>query len=71
MSITASKGKGTVMADINDIENYTWGFVKKWGKMYIAPQEKPDWIFNFSPTEKKYWKYMPELDVWRCNISAL
>ena len=52
-------------------ERYTWIFVKKWGKMYVAPVEYPEWIFNFSPTEKKYWEYIPELDVYRCNVSAL
>ena len=62
------------MVDINsykDSSELTWLFVKKWGKMFVAPKEKPSWIFNFSPTQKKNWVYIKELDVWRCNVSAL
>ena len=70
-SITVTKGKGTQMADINDIEHFKWVFVRKWGKVFVAPEEKPGWIFNFSPTPREYWKYIEELDVWRSNVSAL
>lgn len=52
-------------------DNYTWIFVKKYGKTYVAPKEYPNWIHNFSKTKKKYWKYIPELNVYRCNVSAL
>lgn len=67
MSTTATNEREMSMAK----ERYTWIFVKKWGKTYVAPAEYPEWIHNFSPTEKKYWKYIPELDVYRCNVSAL
>lgn len=53
------------------MENYTWVFVKKHGQWYVAPKGIEKWIHHFSVTPKKYWKYIPELDVYRCNISAL
>lgn len=70
MSIMATNGKGIEM-DYQNSSELKWVFVKKWGKMYVAPAEYPKWIHEFSPTEKKYWRYIPELDVWRCNVSAL
>ena len=48
-----------------------WKFVKRYGKVYVAPLEKPSWVFHYSKTEKKNWIYIPELNVYRCNISAL
>ncbi len=62
------------MADINsynDSSELTWIFVKKWGKVFVAPREKTSWIFAFSSEPKKYWTYVPSLDVWRSNVSAL
>lgn len=53
------------------VKEKNWIFVKKWGKTYIAPKENPKWIFNYSKTPRKYYKYIPELNVYRCNISAL
>ena len=49
----------------------TWIFVKKWGKVFVAPREKETWIFNFSIEPRKHWIYVPSLDVWRSNVSAL
>ena len=62
------------MADINsykDSSELTWMFVKKWGKVYVAPKEKQSWVHDFSTEPRKYWKYIPELNVWRSNVSAL
>lgn len=62
------------MADINsyrDSSELTWMFVKKWGKVFVAPKEKQSWVFNFSPTRKKNYIYIEELNVWRSNVSAL
>ena len=28
------------------------------------------WYFLFSEEPKKYWIYIPELNVWRSNVSA-
>ena len=56
---------------IKDLSELTWMFVKKWGKVFVAPREKQSWVFNYSPEPRKYWKYIPELNVWRSNVSAL
>lgn len=62
------------MANINEYKDSSeldWIFVKKWGNTYVAPREKQDWIFNFSPKPKKNWVYIKELDVWRSNESEV
>lgn len=62
------------MADINsytDSSELNWMFVHKWGKTYVAPREKQNWIFNYSFEPRKYWIYIPALKVWRSNVSAL
>ena len=54
-----------------DSSELTWEFVRKYGNTYVAPKEKGNWIFHFSPTPKKNWTYIETLGVWRCNVSAL
>ena len=59
------------MVDYKDSSELNWMFVKKWGKMFVAPSEKETWIFNYSHEPRKYWIYIPSLKVWRSNVSAL
>ncbi len=63
---------------MNDIANtykdsseLTWTYVKKWGKMYVAPKGIEKWIHEFSREARRYWIYVPELDVYRSNVSAM
>lgn len=47
--------------------------VKKYGKTFVEVRYKgtewSNWLFKASNKPKKYYTYIPELGVYRCNIS--
>ena len=50
-----------------------WRLIKKYGRTYAELRYKgsewTDWLFPISVTEKKYYKYIPELGVYVRNTS--
>lgn len=49
--------------------------VHKWGRMFVEIRYKGNewrgWMFAASKAWKRNWIYVPELDVYRCNVSIL
>lgn len=50
-----------------------WRLIKKYGRTYAELRYKGSewigWLFPISVTEKKYYKYIPELEVYVRNTS--
>ena len=48
--------------------------VIKWGRQCVEARyigtEWTGWYFLYSQEPKAGWIYIPELNVWRCNVSA-
>lgn len=57
------------------IDDREYRLVNKWGRMFVEARYKGEewsgWLFAASKTEKRNWIYVPELDVYRCNVSVL
>ena len=47
--------------------------VTKWGKTYLEikfdGEKWRDWLFNIDTKPHKYWIYVEEFNIWRCNTS--
>ena len=48
--------------------------VKKYGRTFVEAryqgEEWNGWLFLTSTEPRKHWIYIPDLDIWRCNVSA-
>lgn len=48
--------------------------VTKWGRQCVEARytgtEWSGWYFLISKEPKAHWIYIPEFNVWRCNVSA-
>lgn len=48
--------------------------VMKWGRQCVEARytgtEWSGWYFLISKEPKAHWIYIPEFNVWRCNVSA-
>lgn len=47
--------------------------VKKYGETFVEVRYKGSewtgWLFKASKVAKKYYRYVPELDIYMCNVS--
>lgn len=48
--------------------------VKKYGRTFVEARHQNEewngWLFLTSTEPREHWIYIPDLDIWRCNVSA-